>query len=427
MRLSTQGAKGLARKIYLTKTPNKTYRVRFKDEADKWWSKTFKTKTDAEIFQRAVKRDESIEAWFPEAHDLKYEGTFKDLANLWLDHAENVREISQSCLGNYKTHLKHHICPVLGSIEVDKITLADIERLASVLKKKKPQKVSYTAIRKNLSEQFFDEDEFLSTAYRREILTVACMIAKWATERNLLNRNPFEKFVLPEKTEQPYDFWRLDEEDAFLSWLEAGAHYSKPVRAPFSGKVFQKPFKLRNAKELYDIVLFALRSGLRLGEIAALTNHDVNLREGWVRVRASYNRKENKRKNTTKNKKYRYIEMNDDMREILERRKHVPDRVPIFKTNMNSIKFFSRTCRWAGVKEIHFHCLRHTCLTNLANGYGMDAPLPITQVQQIAGHSDIKTTMRYVHTHGIKNTSSGQWSREQRKKDARLSYELDQR
>jgi hypothetical protein len=61
------------------------------------------------------------------------------------------------------------------------------------------------------------------------------------------------------------------------------------------------------------------------------------------------------------------------------------------------------------------HSLRHTCLTNLANGYGMDTPLPLPQVQKIAGHRDIGTTMRYVRTDGIKNTGSRQWSRSQRK------------
>jgi len=79
---------------------------------------------------------------------------------------------------------------------------------------------------------------------------------------------------------------------------------------------------------------------------------------------------------------------------------------------MNSVKFFPRTCRWAKVKPIHFHSLRHTCLTNLANGYGMDAPLPLPQVQKVAGHQDIATTMRYVHTDGIEHTTSRQWSRE---------------
>lgn len=153
---------------------------------------------------------------------------------------------------------------------------------------------------------------------------------------------------------------------------------------------------------------------MRLGEIGGLRNRDVNLAEGWVRIRSSYSFAENRIKNTTKNKKYRLIEMNEDMREILWRRRHVPESKPVFNVKMNSIKFFSRTCRWAGVREIHFHALRHTCLTNLANGYGMDKPLPITQVQKIAGHADIKMTQRYVHTHGIEGTGSGQWSRAER-------------
>lgn len=64
--------------------------------------------------------------------------------------------------------------------------------------------------------------------------------------------------------------------------------------------------------------------------------------------------------------------------------------------------------------EIHVHSLGHTCLTNLANCYGMDARLPLPQVQKIAGHKDIATTMRYVHVDGIENTPSRQWSRERR-------------
>jgi len=42
-------------------------------------------------------------------------------------------------------------------------------------------------------------------------------------------------------------------------------------------------------------------------------------------------------------------------------------------------------------------------------------PLPLQQVQKIAGHKDIGTTLRYVHTDGIKNTGSRQWSRDHRK------------
>ena len=127
---------------------------------------------------------------------------------------------------------------------------------------------------------------------------------------------------------------------------------------------------------------------MRLGEIGAIRNMDVDLAAGF----------------------------NADVREILERKKYLPQNQAIFNIHMNTIKFFSRTCRWAGVKEIHFHSLRHTCLTNLANGYGMEKALPLPKVQQIAGHSDIQTTMRYVHNDIITDTASLQWSRIDRKK-----------
>jgi integrase len=162
------------------------------------------------------------------------------------------------------------------------------------------------------------------------------------------------------------------------------------------------------------MVLFMLRSGIRPGELGGLCLKDVNFCEGWIRVQNTFSRKENRYKKTTKNKKFRYVEMNADMRQILLRRRETPPGQPVFNIRMNAIKFFSRTCRLAGVREIHFHALRHTCLTNLANGYGVDRPLPIVKVQQIAGHAEVKTTMRYAHAGGVEDTTSGQWSREQR-------------
>lgn len=134
-------------------------------------------------------------------------------------------------------------------------------------------------------------------------------------------------------------------------------------------------------------------------------------------VRRAYSEKEKRLKDTTKGKTYRIIEMNADMRSILQRRmaRAKTDRDLLFNTKTWAIKNFSKYCAKAGVREIHFHSLRHTCLTNLANGYGMDKPLPLPQVQKLAGHKDIATTMRYVHADGIENTASLQWSREQRR------------
>ena len=47
----------------------------------------------------------------------------------------------------------------------------------------------------------------------------------------------------------------------------------------------------------------------------------------------------------------------------------------------------------AGITDFRFHDLRHTVGTRLAqNG------IPVPVIRDIMAHSDIKTTMRYVHT-----------------------------
>jgi integrase len=402
------------------------WRVRFFCEDGIARNKICKTKTERDALVSAIRRRDDLDYWFPEetsniaSHEV---GTFKALAEKWMEHSAKVREISESCLMNYRCHLKHHILPIIGDRFLRDLNLRAIEEVAAVIKEKRPQTRSYVAVRqKRIEDEFYEDDDFLSAAYRKEILTVACMVTKYGFERGFNAVNPFREFKLPECPDQPYDYWRLDEEDAFLQWLEEGGIVTKEVTRPHSVRLgkpekFVKRFRTRNVEDLYDVVLFALRSGLRKGEIGALIARDVNFAKNYLVVRRSYSAKEKRVKTTTKGGTYRIIEMNEDMRNILKRRcdRVKEDSELLFKTNSWAINKFSKYCAKAGVREIHFHSLRHTCLTNLANGYGMDAALPLPQVQKIAGHKDIGTTMRYVHVDGIENTGSRQWSRERRK------------
>ncbi|TWW10032.1 hypothetical protein E3A20_08380 [Planctomyces bekefii] len=221
---------------------------------------------------RAVSRREELDYWFPlaERNVARHEvGTFMGLAEKWLEHAKAVREISESCLGNYRCHLKHHILPVIGDTFLKDLDLKSIEGVATVIRGKKPQTRSYKTVRRNRmmdgSDEFFEDDEFLSTAYRREILTVACMVTKFGCERGYIAMNPFRQFKLPECPEQPYDYWKIKEENTFLSWLESGGVYHVHTTKGHSkrnggdGEKFLKRLQLRNHEELYDIVLFALK------------------------------------------------------------------------------------------------------------------------------------------------------------------------
>ena len=53
---------------------------------------------------------------------------------------------------------------------------------------------------------------------------------------------------------------------------------------------------------------------------------------------------------------------------------------------------FTTACRNAGIKDLHFHDLRHTAATRMAE---MGAE-PST-IKDILGHSDLRMTDRYTH------------------------------
>jgi site-specific recombinase XerD len=53
---------------------------------------------------------------------------------------------------------------------------------------------------------------------------------------------------------------------------------------------------------------------------------------------------------------------------------------------------FQGACRRAGIDNLHFHDLRHTFASHLVM-----KGVPLKVVQELLGHKDIKTTMRYAH------------------------------
>lgn len=401
-------------KCSVSKTGNGTFRVRFFDETGARRSANVKNVAERDLIVRTIKRRESLDQWFPpEVEPIKFAvKTFADLASRFLEHRKTVREVSDSCYWTYETQLNTHILPILGKTSLQDLHLTDIEKLATVLKKTRKKTQSYLAVRRELHEF----DEYLSASYRREILTLACSVAKFGYLRDYMSTHPFKAFELPDSGDKPYDYWRLEEEDAFLDWLAEGGIYHQP-HGNKKGERYEREWKVWNYHKVYDVVLFALRTGMRKGEISSLKMQDVDFERNLITVHTSWSFKEGKENDTTKNGSYRRIEMNSDVWDILSKyRDRGPDFRP-FELIMRShtIKNFSKLTRKAGIREIHFHALRHTFLTNIANGIGMDAPVDILKVMELAGHKDIETTMIYVHGAGVKDTSSRQWSRAERK------------
>ncbi len=141
------------------------------------------------------------------------------------------------------------------------------------------------------------------------------------------------------------------------------------------------------APYLQDLIIFALHTGMRIGEIFGLCWDDLDLAKGIISVRAQ------------KTGKTRQIPINDETERVLEywrlgrRNEYVfynPDTGKPFRDLKAGFKL---ACKKAGITNVTWHTLRHTFASRLVNR-GVD----IVTVQELLGHSTVTMTMRYAHT-----------------------------
>jgi len=153
---------------------------------------------------------------------------------------------------------------------------------------------------------------------------------------------------------------------------------------------------------LKNIVLFALYTGCRISEILNLQWSDIDFQNMLISIR-------NKDNFRTKSGKNRQIPITNSLLEVFNKIKQIQNNIiPVYNANgyvFASSKFktkynrctitekFKEYLRLTNLSEkFHFHCLRHTYISNLVK-----AGLNINYIKQLAGHSDIKTTERYIH------------------------------
>ncbi len=163
-----------------------------------------------------------------------------------------------------------------------------------------------------------------------------------------------------------------------------------------------------------DIVVFALNTGCRRGEILSLKWENVDLEHGFVHLAV------------TKNGESRTVPINDELKKSLilvirnrgkariedpyeppkngepeETVQEIINRLPspyVFinvetGTRYQDIKrSFTTACKKAGITEFHFHDLRHTFASHLVMA-GVD----ITTVSRLLGHKSLTMTLRYSH------------------------------
>jgi len=144
---------------------------------------------------------------------------------------------------------------------------------------------------------------------------------------------------------------------------------------------------------LREMVVFAVLTGLRRGELCNLKWQDVNFATKVVQIHSSATFK-------TKQGKRRVVALNSAASLILQSRKHQSPSDYVFTLNGRKIRdehagrLFKRAVRAAKLSDqrLHFHSLRHTFASWLVqNGASL------YQVQKLLGHSNPRITQVYAH------------------------------
>ncbi|MDD2785908.1 MAG: site-specific integrase [Patescibacteria group bacterium] len=143
-----------------------------------------------------------------------------------------------------------------------------------------------------------------------------------------------------------------------------------------------------------EMLLMALRTGMRLGELFGLDWSDVDFDRKMINVRRSIVRGH---VGTPKSNKTRYIPMTNDLaRMIYERRQR--DGLVFHREDGTALSHhiaenaMRRACKKADMRYIGWHTLRHTFASTLVS-----EGVPLNAVQNLLGHANVTTTMCYAH------------------------------
>ena len=137
---------------------------------------------------------------------------------------------------------------------------------------------------------------------------------------------------------------------------------------------------------LKPVLIFALNTGCRKGEILGLTWDRVDLKHGFIHL------------DKTKGGEPRNVPINEPLRTMLKGLVRRLDTSLVFYNPTTGGRWhelkrsFATACRRAKIHDFRFHDLRHTFASQLVMA-GVD----LTTVSRLLGHASLTMTLRYSH------------------------------
>jgi integrase len=270
----------------------------------------------------------------------------------WKPNAELA--LKKSSMRIYSYQLEKHILPTLGELPVRDISVAHIEACLSGLKQRGH-----------------------ASSTLRSVRATFATVLRSAVKRGYLERNPAHGITIREGD-------------------------SKKERRFYSADQVRMLLKVLN-EPCTTVVIVAVLTGMRIGEILALRWKRVDLLGGTLEVAENYSSGEFVSPKTRSSR--RVIPISSALRRVLENHRtrdpknadelvfQTPTGTPLNDKNLYN-RELAPACDRIGQPRISWHSFRHTHATLLhSNGESLKT------AQALLGHSDLETTLNtYTHT-----------------------------
>ena len=274
--------------------------------------------------------------------------TVREFAPRWLDDYVRANKLKPSTVNTYENiRLKLHILPALGALRLSEVDDAALQRLKGRMVELDPKTVN-------------------------DVLGVLSKLLKTAIEWKDIDVMPCVIKPLKRDMHQAPRFHDFDEYEQLVEGAKnAGA-------------------------DVFAFLLLGGEAGLRRGEIVAVEWPDVDFKRNQITVaRADWEGTIG----APKGGRTRRVPMTTRLAEALQAIRHLRNRrvliqadgCPVTKDTLRS--WMQRAAKLAGMAEtFDIHILRHTFCSHLAM-----RGAPARAIMELAGHSDLTTTMRYMH------------------------------
>lgn len=258
--------------------------------------------------------------------------------------------------------LRFHIVPRLGHLRLDQVIHAVIEDFKLALAQTPINTgKTYTGLKMDPKSK-----KTLSAKTINNVLTCLRRMLVVARKRGLIENVPDVEWL--KRKDVDFDFLDFSEAERLL----AAAH-----------------------GEWRAMILTALRTGMRHGELIGLRWEDVDLTAGRITVRRNV---VNGKIGTPKSGKPREIPLGIEVRTALKEHRHLRGSLVFCHVSGELLGTVDtrlplwRACKKAGLRQIGWHALRHSFASHLVmRGASLKA------VQELLGYSSIQMTMRYAH------------------------------